>query len=822
MMHKERSAVSKFKRRNSLLTVIIVTTILLGCLTTAGIQNSPSASANPLTDRYASDGLSLDPSAYMYGFHLYNLTSWNIPLTGGNFNLTFPANWNVTRLGLNFFNGSLVSSIILNSTPVTTSVTNVITGGYSGSIALNSPSTSWRIPQNSTVYQVQFNITKLTVGQTSTSTTPNALANSTYPSIDGNTGIAQRFVLTNQAQNLSIQLSMFKLLGTTRNLAIEVRNSTSDNHIGGLIKSVSMTPTNVPLGRGSVIVNIPYVNLTAGYYFIVLHTEDWLNSGGGYIVDTTISKQASNPQSGWLTSNRGVDWQNEVNIAGTHYYFNGFLLSVRTTPTPIPSQMNLRINGFPVADNLIWNQTVWNSVPPYSFTITSDYQIPVLNLTYKAWVYTYGSNRLFPKGYHIMINDDMSTNTTASDSQHNFTLMYFTLGRGDLSRVGVVNSTASTIRLNLKLFANSTQEIAGILNVTAYAQLEMMPVSQTYSGPYSLKLQFIINSTHPGGPYNNVSLAETALAIGPIPGQIDNVIVNNETVDRGLWTYNLRTTFLNVSREAFTSIPQFTLLYGSSFNCTVTIFNNCTASASTTIKGSQPYTTPIANIIVQNSTPIIDVDGPIQVYITVTNTSGVVINKTQLSLTGGLYKFNWTLTGEGIYGIRISSVDPTGYNATRWIGAATVSDYQLALSELTINPTGNLTSQQNVVISASVSYLSHPEFTFNGTVYFTVYVGNTGATVQMQATWNSTAGKYQTTYQVPSVDSVTLLVIRGEAYDLKHRISANFTSTYVTPQTSTPPPPVEPSSLWIFEVAFVAMILLIPTIAYLIERYRKR
>jgi hypothetical protein len=818
-MAKERSIISTRERRyNNLLAVMVIAAILLACLTTGGIQTSPTSSATPVNNSGAPGNSPSDPYAYMYGFHLYNLTNLNIPLSGENFNFTYPSNWTVTGLALNFFNGTMVRSTVINSTPVSTSVLIRVTGGYFGVAWTNNP----RIPPNSTIYQAQFNITSLKVGQTSISTTPNALANSTYPTIDGNIGMAQRFYIASQVRNLTVQLSMFRLNGTGRNLAVEVRSATSDNHVGGLIKSVSVPPAIIPLGRTPVTISIPYVNLTAGYYFIALHIQDWLSSGGGYVVDTTLSKQASNPSSGWLTSNRGVNWQNQTEIAGTSYYFNGFRLSLQTIPPPIPSELNLKINGFPVADNFIWNQTVLNNVSPYVFLITSNYQITLLNFTYKAWVYTYGSNRLFQNGYHIMVNGNPADNTTALNTTHNFTMMSITLNSTDLSKPGVINSTSSTIKLNLKLFANSTQEIAGILNVTATAQLQMIPVSQTYTGPYSLKLQFNINMTNPGGPYNNVTLAGNALSIGPIANQIDNVILNNSIISRNLWTYNSGTGFLNVSRGAFTMIPQFTFLYGNSINCTVTLFNNCTASTSTTIKGSRPDTTPIANVIIQNTTPILDIDGPTNVYITVTNTTGIVINKTLLSLTGQLYIFNWTLTGEGIYGIRITSVDQTGYNATRWIGAAVVDDYQLSLHVPTLTPSGNLTWRQNVTISADVSYVNHPELMFNGNVTFSVYVGDTGLVVSLSATKNSSTGLYQAVYTAPLVYSTTLLTIRAEACDIKHRISANFTSTYATPQTLIPPPPIEPSSLWILELAAIAIILLIPTIAYLIERYRKR
>jgi hypothetical protein len=811
------------KKRSDLLAIVIISIVLSACISVTTIHSPTAMTASSPTNRNVSADLRSDPSAYMYGYELYNITNVNIPVTGRNINLTLPYGWNVTSLGLNFFNGSLTKKMIVNSTAITTSVMGSITGGFSGSFSLNSLS-SPLIPKNSTVYQVQFNITALTIGQASNSSFTYAASNSTYPPVDGNTGMAQRFFIADDAQNLTIQLSMLKLSGTERNLTVDVRSSTSDNHIGGLIKSVTVPSSAISLARSPVTINIPYVNLTAGYYFITLHTQDWLDSGGGYIVDTTLSKQPSNPSTGWLTSNRGVNWQNQTVIAGSTYYFNGFRLSVNSTPKPIPSEINLRINGYPVADTFIWNQTVWNSVPPYTFMITSDYQVPLLNLTYKAWVYHYGSNRLFPEGYYIMLNNATSETTTATNSTHNFPMMSAVLGTTNLSSSGVVNHTSSTITLNLKLFNNNSQEIAGTLHVAAAAQLQMIPVSQTFSGPYSLELQFIINQTQPGGAHNNVTLSENALDVGNITSQIDNIIINNVTISRNFWSYNLENEFLNISREAFNlkSIPQFTFRYGSSINCTVTVFNNCTASASTVIQEPASYPTPTASMEIQNTSPIQDVNGTFKVYIIVTNTSGSVINDALLNLTGGSYIFNSTVTGEGVYGIKITSVDQGDYNATRWVGAATVSDYVLSSPTIILSPAGNLTSQQNLTISANVSYAGEPGLTFEGTVNFTLYLGETGTIVQLAATENSTTGLYQAIYTLPTVYSTTLLTIRAEACDVENRISTNYTSVYVSPASNQKPPTPGPSILDTIELGIVAILLLVPIFAYLIRKFRKR
>jgi hypothetical protein len=225
---------------------------------------------------------------------------------------------------------------------------------------------------------------------------------------------------------------------------------------------------------------------------------------------------------------------------------------------------------------------------------------------------------------------------------------------------------------------------------------------------------------------------------------------------------------------------------------------------------------------IRNTSPILDLDGPTKVYITVTNTSGSIINDTLLNLTSGSYIFNSTVTGEGIYGIKITSVDQGDYNATRWIGAATVSDYVLLSPIIGLSPAGNLTSQQSLTITANVSYLGEPGFTFQGTVNFSIYVGETGAIVQIAATRNSTTGLYQAVYTVPTVYSPTLLTIRAEACDIENRISANSTSIYVFPASNPTPPNPKPSMLGAIELGIVAVLLLVPIFAYLIVKYRKR
>jgi hypothetical protein len=295
--------------------------------------------------------------------------------------------------------------------------------------------------------------------------------------------------------------------------------------------------------------------------------------------------------------------------------------------------------------------------------------------------------------------------------------------------------------------------------------------------------------------------------------------VNEEIEGSNRWISSNTLNTLGVFREAFTSLPQFTLLSGSNLNCTVTVHNNFNATA--TITDYLPATTPTATIRVQNTTPLVDLDGLTQVNITVTNPNGSLINNTELPL-GGPYKFNLTVTGEGIYGITFISKDTTGHMATRWIGAATVDDITLAAPTVTLTPSSNLTSQQTVLIYANASYINHPEILFNGNLTITIYVGDTGAVTQLQATWNSTIKLYQVAYQAPLVSSITQLIIRVQACDSKNRISTSFASTYVTPGQSKTPPPVGPSIMAIVILAIIALLVLVPTLAYLVEKYRKR
>jgi hypothetical protein len=295
--------------------------------------------------------------------------------------------------------------------------------------------------------------------------------------------------------------------------------------------------------------------------------------------------------------------------------------------------------------------------------------------------------------------------------------------------------------------------------------------------------------------------------------------VNEEIEWSNRWIYTNTLNTLGVFREAFTALPQFTLLSGSNLNCTITVLNNFTATAA--ITDYLPATTPTATIQVQNTTPLIDLDGVAQVNITVTNPDGILINNTELPL-GGPYNFNLTVTGEGIYGITFISNDSIGHMATRWIGAATVNDITLAAPTVALTPASNLTSQQTVLIFANASYTNHPEILFSGNLTITIYVGDTGAVTQLQATWNSTIKLYQAAYQAPLVDSITQLTIRVQACDSKNRISTSFASTYVTPPPPRTPPPIEPSIMAIVILAIIAVLVLVPTLAYLVEKYRKR
>jgi hypothetical protein len=178
--------------------------------------------------------------------------------------------------------------------------------------------------------------------------------------------------------------------------------------------------------------------------------------------------------------------------------------------------------------------------------------------------------------------------------------------------------------------------------------------------------------------------------------------------------------------------------------------------------------------------------------------------------------------GEGIYGITITSANATGYNTTRWIGAAVVEDYQLSSPILTLYPSGNLTSGQVVMISAQLTYLNHPEFVFNGTVEFSVFVPGASPVVILVATKNNTTGLYQAVYTTPLVSSAAAMTIRVQATDIKDRISTNSTTTYVLPASNPTSPTTPPSSLGIIELGIVVVLFLVPIFAYLIEKYRRK
>ena len=77
------------------------------------------------------------------------------------------------------------------------------------------------------------------------------------------------------------------------------------------------------------------------------------------------------------------------------------------------------------------------------------------------------------------------------------------------------------------------------------------------------------------------------------------------------------------------------------------------------------------------------------------------------------------------------------------------------------------------------------------------------------------------TYNPPSVNSPTPLTIYVEAVDIKGRISANSTFAYLVPQAGPDIPQTEPSLTGVLLLLFVALALLIPMVAYVIERLRK-
>jgi hypothetical protein len=817
---KHRTYPSRGKgRRNDLLALVLITSLMFGLLINAQMQPAMSlASAKPSANSGPSNTSLFDPDVYLYGYHLYNVNNWYIPSSGYNFSLPYPTNWNASALGLTFFNGTVTKAIFTNATIVQEHVTTSLGGqlGYQETFNLGT-----HIPANSTVYQAQINITGFRIGEASAWITGRASTNSTYPPIDGNIGLAQSFLIANHATNLTLLVELQRFLGTGTNITIEVRSSTFDNKVGSLVKSVTFPSTMINTGRTATTFSIPNVNLQPGSYFIVLHTQGWASSGGGYLTSTALSHSQSNISFGWLTYNRGVNWENTVNITGSTYYFGGFKLNVRPVPTSAyPSEVNLRINNIAVGDNLVWNQTMWTSISPYAIRFTSEYPLPSLNFTYKVWYINFGANNLFPSGYKIKISDmnmHNIVNTTPSVVSGNFADMYATLDTRALQKPGVLNSTPWTIKFNVKLVNSTNFPRNGSLSVVAWVQLFNITTGLSLTGPDSLRLQFIY--TH--SDVSNVTLSESSVIVAPIFSQTDNVYLNGSRLARTSWLYNAATKLITIYRDGFSYLPQFTLANGQTINCTLLFFNNFTATASASITGHLSDTTPTATIEVVNSSSLIDLEGLTGVNVTITNTSGVIISNTAFPWNGSSYVYQLSVTGEGVYGIKVISLDASGYVATRWIGAVSVNDYSLEVSTLSLNPSTILAGNQNLTISGTISYNGQPTFLFNGTVKVTIEVVNTGQLTQLAATWNSTTKSYRAIYQAPVLNFNTLLNIHVSATDSKGRISTNSTYTYVAGTTSPPAPTLQPSNLpTIIIVIFVAMLLAL-AVSFFIDRRRR-
>ncbi|WXG45152.1 MAG: hypothetical protein WED05_00210 [Candidatus Atabeyarchaeum deiterrae] len=819
---KHRTYPSRGKsRRNDLLALVLITSLMVGLLIDAQMQPAMSlASAKPSANSGPSNTSLFDPDVYLYGYHLYNVNNWYIPSLGGNFSLSLPTNWNASALGLTFFNGTIAKAVFTNTTNVQWHVTTIQQGTdvprYYDQYNLGT-----HVPANSTIYQAQFTVTGFRIGESIGWVTARASTNSTYPPIDGNMGVAQSFLIANQAKNLTVLVELQRFLGTGTNITIEVRSSTSDNKVGSLIKSVTFPSTMINTGRTATTFSIPNVNLQPGSYFIVLHTQGWASSGGGYLTSTALSNRPSNTSFGWLTYNRGVNWENTVNITGSTYYFGGFKLNVRPIPdSPYPSGINLAINNIPVGDNLMWNQSIWASTPNPQIRFTSEYPIPSLNFTYKVWYYTFGTGNLFSTGYKIKVNDMKMrniVNTTPSAVSGNFADMYTSLGTRDLQRPGVLNSSPWTINFNLKLVNSTNFPRDGSLSVVAWVQLYNITTGLSFAGPGSLRLQFIY--TH--SDVKNVSLSESSVTLAPIFSLTDNIYLNDSRLSRTSWLYNPATKLMKLYRDGFSFLPQYTLASGQTINCTLLLFNNFTATASASITGHLSDTTPTATIEIVNSSSLIDLEGLTGVNVTVTNTSGSVIINTAFPWNGSSYVYQLSVTGEGVYGIQVTSLDPSGYVATRWTGVVTVEDYELNAPTLSLTPSTILAPNQNLTIIGNLSYVGQPTFLFNGTVKVTIEVGTTGQVTQIVATWNSTTKSYRAIYQAPVLNFNTLLNIHVSATDSKGRISTNSTYTYVAGAASPPPPTLQPSNVpTIIIVVFVAMVLAL-AVSFFIDRRRR-
>jgi len=578
--------------------------------------------------------------------------------------LQLPANWTLNQLAVDIFNSSTEPIEYY----VSDSLEGNITGG-SGTFIISN------ITDGDRMYLAVITFTNIKAIPWS-HTIEDEYNSEGFARTVGNMSEAQRFILPNDVENLSIRI-LIRNTGLTENLIAEIWNATLDTDIGAYYPSDNITDVTLEVLYENVTTVYSWLtlnftgNFSQGNYFLVIHTKNWTGDPSGsqfYDWASHTSTFEIPPPEGyeiWTPPDNHDNWNwEDVRDPYGHRYWHCMIIQYNSSPDI--KDINLAVyNGVNyelVGDNGVWNGTIWTlirAVDDYNVTfyLSCDKDISY-DLTYTIYYYNYTNNLINDTRFYIY--DSLMTNSSQS---YWYQTLSSTQARYD-------NSTGIATLVFTAFNTTSGEWISTTVNASISALMSYTNRTET------LETTFPNIYTH-SGP--TISLSQESMYIyyntTTNATAVSTIYLNSTTTPlSGNWTdtyISSITKLIKILKNAYntTSIEQ-EISDEEEVNTTVTFYTKVNITSPTIPYNNTSVTLNITNVL----------DNPVYLNVTIIRPNGTIENKNGTKIDAENWNYTLTPQETGKYIISITTQSTEDTTIRREIGNQAAEQYYYILN----------------------------------------------------------------------------------------------------------------------------------------------
>ncbi|MBS7247307.1 MAG: hypothetical protein QXN15_01785 [Candidatus Jordarchaeales archaeon] len=643
----------------------------------------------------------------------------------GLIEFSLPRGWNLDYLFLDISDDTVLGSI------------NGVINGLNGSFSVNVP--------GDRVYSAFFSFSDVVPGSVWT-VLEDRMNSGGYSRIVGGMGEAQMFLLKRNTSGISISVPVANL-GMIADLTAELRNATFNGNRWvpyGIIESVDVPSSSVPSNYSWITLNFTS-NLSAGAYFLVLHTKDWSSSPNGGYYDWGSHMEGENegaPEGGyeiWTTDN-GNSWVADVRDPYGNRYWHCMKIAPNYTDWKILNDMFLAANGLLVCNDGSWNSSMWLT------PINGNISVLVTAATQLKYDLTYTINYVNYTGnlstYALYLNDTRITSMVGGGYTKFYTgnEINYNTSDGKVSFLVKLKLENNWVSENLTVFALAKLTFkSGIYLTGAEATY-----TYTHNGSIVFPEQQLITLYYPASyTVKNVSLngsSEENWLDSPLNETTRKlVILKNETMPlfNDGSTLNLSVTFL----------PELNVTHGFSYV-------------------NEELTITMGNLL----------DNPEKVNVTIIFPNGS-IHVSQFTYPGGSFNVTFTPNTAGKYVIRaVSQEGSVAYNRNFTSGYVYVF-YVHELAVFFVQPQEKCVVGETYTVKVWIGYVPS-----SGVRNFSGNVTITANDIPLQ--YDQEAGLYAVSFKPESVGVLNLTVIAED--EEGHSANASLLIDVLPPEAIRP------------------------------------